>query len=139
MTNDQFLAGSGAAQAVPGPLFTFAAYLGVVMRPEPNGVLGAMLCLFAIFLPAGLLTVDVLPLWGAMRSAVGASRRPADAAGLSDLLAALYTPVATSAIVKPTDFALALAAFAGLAIWKLPPWLVVLLTAAAGGLLASVA
>jgi chromate transporter len=139
VTNDQFLAGYGAAQAVPGPLFTFAAYLGAVMKPEPNGVLGAMLCLIAIFLPAGLLTVAVLPLWGTMRSSRGvqAALRGINAAVVGILLAALYTPVATSAILKPTDFALALAAFGALAIWKLPPWLVVLMTAAAGGLMAT--
>jgi chromate transporter len=137
VTNEQFLAGYGAAQAVPGPLFTFAAYLGAVMGPEPNGVPGAALALVAIFLPAFLMTVGVLPLWGAMRAHPGvqAILRGVNAAVVGILLAALYTPVATSAILKPMDFALALAAFAALAIWKLPPWLVVVLTAAGGALI----
>jgi chromate transporter len=137
VTNQEFLAGYGAAQAVPGPLFTFAAYLGAVMRPEPNGIPGAALALFAIFLPAFLLTVGVLPLWGAMRSHPGvqAALRGVNASVVGILLAALYNPVWTSAILKPTDLALALAAFAALALWKLPPWFVVLLTAAGGALI----
>jgi chromate transporter len=137
VTNQEFLAGYGAAQAVPGPLFTFAAYLGAVMRPEPNGIPGATLALFAIFLPAFLLTVGVLPLWGAIREHTGAQAalRGVNAAVVGILLAALYDPVWTSAILKPTDLALALGAFGALALWKLPPWLVVLLTAAGGALI----
>ncbi|MGH9245885.1 MAG: chromate efflux transporter [Acidimicrobiales bacterium] len=137
VSDEDFLAGYGAAQAVPGPLFTFAAYLGAVMEPEPNGVPGASLALVAIFLPAFLLTVGVLPLWGAMRSHRGlqATLRGVNASVVGILLAALYDPVATSAIEKPTDFALALGAFGALAIWKLPPWLVVVLTAAGGALM----
>jgi chromate transporter len=140
VTNDEFLAGYGAAQAVPGPLFTFAAYLGAVMRPAPNGVPGAALALVAIFLPGFLLTLGVLPLWGVLRShsRMQAVLRGVNASVVGILLAALYTPVATSAIKKPTDFGLALAAFGALAVWKLPPWLVVVLTAAAAALMAAI-
>jgi chromate transporter len=137
VTNGQFLAGYGAAQAVPGPLFTFAAYLGAVMRPQPNGVAGAALALCAIFLPSFLLTIGALPSWGALRSnpAAQAALRGVNAAVVGLLLAALYNPVWTSAIHGPADFGLALAAFGLLAIWRLPPWLVVVLTAAAGAAL----
>jgi chromate transporter len=134
VSNDAFLAGYGAAQAVPGPLFTFAAYLGTVMKPEPNGWLGAALCIVAIFLPGFLLTIGGLPFWhdlrrfGAMRSAlVGVN-----AAVVGLLLAALYDPVWTSAIRSPADFALALAAFALLVSWKIPPWVVVIASALGG-------
>lgn len=134
VSNDAFLAGYGAAQAVPGPLFTFAAYLGTVMTPEPNGWMGAALCIVAIFLPGFLLTIGGLPFWhdlrrfGAMRSAlVGVN-----AAVVGLLLAALYDPVWTSAIRSPADFALGLAAFALLVSWKIPPWVVVLATALGG-------
>jgi chromate transporter len=140
VTNEEFLTGYGAAQAVPGPLFTFAAYLGAVMKPEPNGVSGAALALVAIFLPAFLITIGVLPLWGAVRASanVQAVLRGVNAAVVGILLAALYTPVATSAILEPLDFALALAAFGALALWKLPPWLVVVLTACGGAVLARI-
>jgi chromate transporter len=136
VSEEDFLAGYGAAQAVPGPLFTFSAYLGTVMEPEPNGVPGAGLALVAIFLPAFLLTTGVLPLWSALRSKpeVQAVLRGVNAAVVGILLAALYDPVWTSAIEKPTDLALALGAFGALAVWKAPPWLVVLLTAAGGAL-----
>jgi chromate transporter len=137
LSEEKFLAGYGAAQAVPGPLFTFAGYLGTVMEPEPNGVAGASLALVAIFLPGYLLMMGALPLWGAlrMRPKVQAVLAGVNAAVVGILLAALYDPVATSAIGKPTDFALALAAFGALAVWKLPPWLVVVLTAVAGAVI----
>jgi chromate transporter len=140
VSNEQFLTGYGAAQAVPGPLFTFAAYLGAVMGPQPNGAIGAAIALVGIFLPAFLLTIATLPGWGAARSrgSVQAALRGVGAGVVGILLAALYDPVATSAILKPIDFALGLAAFGALAIWKVPPWLVVLLTAAGGGLLAAI-
>jgi chromate transporter len=136
--NDQFLAGYGLAQAVPGPLFTFSAYLGAAMQPEPNGVLGAALALVAIFLPSMLLTVAALPLWGTLRSrpAARAALLGVNAAVVGILLAALYQPVWTSAILGPTDFALALGAFGLLEIWRCPPWLVVLLAALAGAAVA---
>jgi chromate transporter len=138
VSKDKFLAGYGAAQANPGPLFAFSAYLGTVMEPEPNGVPGATLALVAIFLPAFLLTVGVMPLWGAMRERpwVQAALRGVNAAVVGILLAALYSPVFTSAIGKPSDLALALAAFGALAVWRLPPWLVVVLTAAGGAVVA---
>jgi chromate transporter len=134
VTNDAFLAGYGAAQAVPGPLFTFAAYLGAIMGPEPNGWQGALLCIVAIFLPAFLLTIGVLPFWDDLRrfKAVRAALVGVNAAVVGLLLAALYHPVWTSAIKVPADFGLGLAAFALLVFWKTPPWLVVLLSALAG-------
>ena len=136
ISNDQFLAGYGLAQAVPGPLFTFSAYLGAAMRPEPNGVLGAAIALVAIFLPSMLLTLGALPLWGTLRSrpAARAALRGVNAAVVGILLAALYNPVWTSAILRPADFALALGAFGLLVVWRCPPWIVVLLTAVAGAL-----
>jgi chromate transporter len=134
VTNDTFLAGYGAAQAVPGPLFTFAGYLGVVMSSPPNGWLGAVICLVAIFLPSFLLTVGALPFWEELRRVhhVRAILTGVNAAVVGLLLAALYDPVWTSAIHKPADFGLAVTAFALLAFWKVAPWLVVLLTAFGG-------
>lgn len=134
VSNDTFLAGYGAAQAVPGPLFTFSAYLGAVMGPEPNGWQGALLCLGAIFLPSFLLVIGVLPFWDQLRrmQAVRATLVGVNAAVVGLLLAALYHPVWTSAIRAPADFGLALAAFTLLAFWKLPPWLVVVLSALGG-------
>jgi len=128
ISNGAFLAGYGAAQAVPGPLFTFAAYLGAAMRDAPNGWIGGALCLVAIFLPSFLLLVGVLPFWDRLRAIAPVRRAMAgvNAAVVGLLLAALYTPVWTSAILSPLDFALALAAFLLLAVWKLPPWIVVL-------------
>jgi chromate transporter len=134
VSNDAFLAGYGAAQAVPGPLFTFAAYLGAVMGPEPNGWLGAAIGLVAIFAPSLLLVVGTLPFWDALRHLrlVQKALVGVNAAVVGLLLAALYNPVWTSGILAPGDFALALAAFTLLVFWKLPPWLVVVLTAAGG-------
>lgn len=134
VSNDAFLAGYGAAQAVPGPLFTFAAYLGAVMGPEPNGWQGALLCLAAIFLPSFLLVIGVLPFWDDLRrfQAVRSTLVGVNAAVVGLLLAALYNPVWTSAIKGPADFGLGLAAFALLVFWKLPPWLVVILSAFGG-------
>jgi chromate transporter len=130
--NDEFLAGYGAAQALPGPLFTFAAYLGAVMRPAPNGWLGAAICLLAIYLPSFLLVSGALPFWDYARRHAGmrAALLGVNAAVVGLLLAALYNPVWTSAIHEPSDFALALAAFLLLAFWRVPPWLTVILTAA---------
>ena len=137
VTNNAFLAGYGAAQAVPGPLFTFAAYLGAVMGPAPNGWLGAAIALVAIFLPSFLLVIGVLPFWQALRGRPFAQSALAgvNAAVVGLLLAALYNPVWTAAIVKPLDFAVALAAFLLLTVWKTPPWLVVMLCAGAGALI----
>ncbi len=134
VSNDVFLAGYGAAQAVPGPLFTFAAYLGAASAVEPNGWTGALLCLVAIFLPSLLLVLAALPHWQALRRQQGARAALAgvNAAVVGLLLAALYHPVWTSAIHAPEDFALALAAFLLLVAWRVSPWLVVLLTAVGG-------
>ncbi|MEK7814282.1 MAG: chromate transporter, partial [Chloroflexota bacterium] len=134
VTNETFLAGYGAAQAVPGPLFTFSAYLGTVMEPEPNGALGGLLALGAIFLPAFLLTIGPLPFWDILRArpAFQSVLRGINAAVVGILLAALYDPVWTSAIHAPEDFALAAAALGLLVLWKLPPWLVVVLAAGGG-------
>jgi chromate transporter len=129
LTAEQFVAGYGAAQAVPGPLFTFAAYLGALM----NGWRGALLGLAAIFLPAFLLVIGALPFWDRLRSKVRfqSALSGINAAVVGLLLAALYHPVWTIAIITPIDFALGLTAFGLLALWKWPPWLVVVLTAAA--------
>ena len=138
VTNEQFLAGYGAAQAVPGPITTFSAYLGAVMQPEPNGALGGLLALGAIFLPAFLLTIGPLPFWDILRArpAFQSALRGINAAVVGILLAALYDPVWTSAIHAPEDFALAAAALGLLVLWKLPPWLVVVLAAGGGAAIA---
>jgi chromate transporter len=138
VTNDQFLAGYGAAQAVPGPLFTFSAYLGAVRSPEPNGVPGAIIALVAIFLPALLLVWGALPFWDMLRAqpVFRGALAGINAAVVGILLAALYTPVWTSAILRPADFGLAVACVGLLMIWKLPPWAVVVFAAVSGQVLA---
>jgi chromate transporter len=138
--NDAFLAGYGAAQAVPGPLFTFAAYLGTIMQPGPNGWLGGLLCLCAIYLPSFLLLIGVLPFWDALRrrTAVQSALKGVNAAVVGLLLAALYTPVWTSAILRPADFGLGIAAFLLLVFWRVPPWLVVVLGALSASALARI-
>ena len=135
VTNDQFLAGYGAAQAVPGPLFTFAAYLGAVIGGWPT----AVVCLLAVFLPSFLLVVGVLPFWEELRSKTWAQSalRGVNAAVVGLLLAALYNPVWTAGITSPADFAIGIAAFLALFMWNVTPWLVVLLSALAAGILAS--
>ena len=134
--NDSFLAGYGAAQAVPGPLFTFAAYLGAVI----GGWKTALLCLIAIFLPSFLLVAGILPFWEGLRrrTATQAALRGVNAAVVGLLLAAFYTPVWTSGILTKADFGLAAFAFLLLFLWRTPPWLVVILCAAGGELLAVV-
>ena len=148
VTEERFLAGYGAAQAVPGPLFTFAAYLGATSEPgqtnpnaiefwpEPNRVSGAVIALLAIFLPAFLLVFAALPSWGALRARADAQAalRGINAAVVGILLAALITPVASSAIRAPIDAAFALAALAML-LGKLPPWFVVITIAAIASVL----
>ncbi|WP_423752570.1 chromate efflux transporter [Agrobacterium tumefaciens] len=138
VTEDAFIAGYGATQAVPGPLFTFAAYLGAVVGPQPNGVFGAAIALVAIFLPGMLLLVGALPFWEGFRRHLPAqaAMRGANAAVVGILGAALYDPVWTSAIFTPKDFTLALAGFILLTVWKTPPWVVVVICAAGGVLLA---
>lgn len=139
--NEAFLAGYGAAQAVPGPLFSFAAFLGAAASAAPTGWVGGTLCLLAIFAPSFLLVVGALPFWQQLR---GNGRMQAALAGVNAavvglLLAALYQPVWASAIHRPPDFALALLAFVALAFWKLPPWLVVVASGALGWLASVVA
>jgi chromate transporter len=138
VSQDQFLAGYGLAQAVPGPLFTFAGYLGAAMGPQPNGVLGASIALVAIFLPSMLLTYGALPFWSVLRTrpAAQAALRGVNAGVVGILLAALYHPVWTSAISRPADFVIALCGFGLLTIWRCPPWVVVILAGLAGALLA---
>ena len=140
VTSEAFVAGYGAAQAVPGPLFTFAAYLGAVMGPPPTGLAGAAIALVAIFLPSFFMIVGALPFWDTLRgrSSFQSALRGINAAVVGLLLAALYQPVWTSAIHGPADVGLALAAFGLLAFWKAPAWLVVVLAAAAGTLFALV-
>jgi chromate transporter len=115
-------------------LFTFAAYLGTVMQQPPNGWSGALICLMAIFLPSFFLVYGALPIWDVLRrrSAMQSASLGINAAVVGLLLAAFYDPVWTSAIRSAADFGLAAAAVVMLASWKLPPWLVVILTAAAG-------
>jgi chromate transporter len=134
VTNDAFLAGYGAAQAVPGPLFTFAAFLGSVMTDAPNGIAGGMICLLAIFAPSFLLVIGAMPFWDALRrvEAVRNALLGVNAVVVGLLLAALYNPVWTSAILSAADFGLALAAYTLLVFWKTPAWLVVILTAFGG-------
>ncbi len=136
---DAFLAGYGAAQAVPGPLFTFAAFLGASMNQAPGGWLGGLVALLAIFLPSFLLVLGALPFWEQLRRnrRTQAALMGVNAAVVGLLLAALYQPVWTSAIHRPEDFGLALVALIALLFWKLPPWLVVLGSGALGALLSS--
>jgi chromate transporter len=136
---DAFLAGYGVAQAVPGPLFTFAAFLGAAQGLWPNGVLGAAVALVSVFLPGLLLIYGMLPFWDGFRRrpAAQAALRGVNAAVVGILLAALFDPIWTSTVRAPADFAIALAAFAALVLWKAPAWLVVALTAAAGALAAA--
>lgn len=140
VSNEAFLAGYGAAQAVPGPLFTFAAFLGASMATAPSGWIGGMVCLLAIFVPSFLLVVGALPFWERLRHSLRtrAALAGVNAAVVGILLAALYQPVWISAIHQPQDFGLALVAFVALMFWKLPPWLVVACSGAVGWLLGAV-
>jgi chromate transporter len=138
--DDAFLAGYGAAQAVPGPLFTFSAYLGALVTPQPHGVAGAVLGLVGIFLPGILILVGTLPFWDAFRLRPGAqaAMRGVNAAVVGLLGAALYNPVWTSSVKAPGDFAIALVGFVLLVAWRAPPLIVVLVSACAGIALALV-
>jgi chromate transporter len=131
---NEFLAGYGAVQAVPGPLFTFASYLGAVMTPLGGSLFGAALALFMIFLPGMLLLLAVLPHWNWFRrwARARALMSGANAAVVGILGAALYQPVWTSAILGPYEFALALTGFLLLSVWKLPAWAVVIVLASGG-------
>jgi chromate transporter len=138
VSDNTFLAGYGAAQAVPGPLFTFAAYLGSVVTPSPHGVLGAALGLFGIFLPGVLVLLGTLPFWDTFRKRAGAQAimRGINAAVVGLLGAALYNPVWTSAVNAPGDFGVALVGFVLLMVWRAPPLLVVIVSAVGGTALA---
>ncbi|MGE7770465.1 chromate transporter [Viridibacillus arvi] len=132
VSEETFLAGYGATQAVPGPLFTFAAYLGTVM----NGWQGGVLATIAIFLPAFLLILGTLPFWDSLRRnpKIKGALMGVNAAVVGILIAALYHPIWTSSILAPLDFAFAAILFSMLVYWKLPPWIVVL-TGAIGGVI----
>jgi chromate transporter len=134
VTDGQFLAGYGAAQAIPGPLFTFAAYLGAVAGPAPNGVPGAAIATVAIFLPSFLLIFGALPFWDRLRASVGVRRAltGTNAAVVGILLAALYTPIWTSAIAGPADVVVAAGGLLLLLSGRVPPMVVVGLCALAG-------
>jgi chromate transporter len=138
VSDDAFLAGYGAAQAVPGPLFTFSAYLGTVVSATPHGLIGALLGLFSIFLPGVLILTGTLPFWEALRrrTLAQAAMRGINAAVVGLLAAALYNPVWTSSVRAPSDFAVALVAFILLTVWRAAPLIVVLFSALAGMALA---
>lgn len=134
LTDDQFLAGYGAAQALPGPMFAFSAYLGAAMNPGPQGWLNGLWCLLAIFLPAWLLIGGALPFWDRLRATpwAQAALAGANASVVGVLLAALYSPVIIEGVHGSNDVVVALVAFGLLEHWKAPPWLVVLGMAAVG-------
>jgi chromate transporter len=138
VSDDTFLAGYGAAQAVPGPLFSFAAYLGAVVRPASHGIPGAALGLVGIFLPGMLLLIGTLPFWGAFRTRASAqaAMRGINAAVVGLLGAALYNPVWTSSVRTAGDLGVALVGFVLLTVWRAPPLLVVIIGAMAGMALA---
>ena len=133
ISNESFLAGYGATQAVPGPLFTFAAYLGAVM----HGWQGGLFATVAIFLPAFLLIVGALPFWEVLRNqpTIKGAVMGVNAAVIGILLSALYNPIWTSSILRAEDFALAAILFSMLTFWKMPPWIIVLAGAMGGTLL----
>ena len=139
ISDDAFLAGYGAAQAVPGPLFTFAAYLGTVVKPSPHGLPGAVLGLIGIFLPGVLILMGTLPFWDSFRKRAGAQAvmRGVNAAVVGLLGAGLYNPVWTSSVKTPGDFGIALVGFVLLTVWRAPP-LVVVTVSALGGIIGAV-
>ncbi len=133
ISKESFLAGYGATQAVPGPLFTFAAYLGTVMK----GWTGGLVATFSVFLPAFLLILGALPFWDELRNnlKVKGAVMGVNAAVIGILISAFYTPIWSSSVIQATDFALAAVLFSMLAYWKLPPWMAVVAGAAGGMLL----
>ena len=140
VTPTEFLSGYAAAQAVPGPLFSFSAYLGVLADVGPGGIAGAAIALVAVFLPGFLLLVGVLPFWNAFRTntLAQAVMRGANAAVVGILAAALYDPVFVGAIIDPASFLLALLCFVLLMAWRMPAWGVVIV-GAVGGILVGLA
>lgn len=141
VNDETFTAGYGATQAVPGPLFTFSAFLGAVMQPGLAGLWTGLVALVAVFMPSFLLLLGVLPFWDRLRamSPVQEALRGVNAAVVGILIAALYNPVWTSAVFTATDFALALGAFLVLSFWKWPAWLVVIITALAAATVSALA
>ena len=138
VSDDAFLAGYGAAQAVPGPLFTFAAYLGAVVRASPHGLMGAALGLMGIFVPGVLILIGTLPFWENFRKRARAQAvmRGVNAAVVGLLGAALYNPVWTSSVKTPGDFGIGLVGFVLLTVWRAPPLVVVIISALGGVALA---
>jgi chromate transporter len=138
--NNTFLNGYGAAQAVPGPLFTFAAYLGALMNIQPNGLLGGVICLISIFLPGLLLLIGMLPFWDDFRRLASAKSlmRGVNAAVVGLLGSALYSPLWTSSINNANDFALALLGFVLLTVWKVSPFIIVIISTSGAVLLSLV-
>jgi chromate transporter len=138
VSDDTFLAGYGAAQAIPGPLFTFAAYLGAVAEPSPHGVTGAAMGLIGIFLPGMLILIGTLPFWETFRARSGAqaAMRGINAAVVGILGGAFYDPVWASSVKTTGDFGVALIGFVLLIMWRAPPLLVVVIGAVAGVALA---
>ena len=134
ISEDDFLAGYGAAQAVPGPLFSFSAYLGASFEGAPGGVGGASIALVAIYLPSFLLLLAVLPIWTRLRSDVRsrAALEGVSAAVVGLLAAALYQPLWTSSVVGEREFGIALVTLGLLVVWRSPPWVAVF-AAAVGG------
>lgn len=137
VSNDLFLAGYGIAQAIPGPLLSFAAYLGAISKIPPNGWWGAFLCLTGIYLPSFLLLIGLLPFWGKVRQYhwMKPVTQGLNAAVVGLLLAALYNPVWTNSIHNLKDFCFALSAFLLLSFLKWPSWLVVLIGVSLGQIL----
>jgi chromate transporter len=137
VTKDAFLAGYGATQAVPGPLFTFAAFLGGVLNGPISGVVGALVALFSIFLPSFLLVYSVLPFWKSLRvkPRIRAALAGINASVVGILFAALYQPVFVGGVSATNDFIGVIIAFGALMYWKLPPWLVVIAGGAIGAVL----
>ncbi len=135
---DAFLTGYALAQAMPGPMFAFAAWLGALMPSQPSGALGATLAMLAIFLPGQLLVYGTLPFWARLRAnpRAAAAMAGANAAVVGILGAALYQPLWTSAVFTPRDFVLVVAGFLLLTVWKAPPWSIAALGAASGAVLA---
>jgi chromate transporter len=140
VTNETFLAGYGLTQAMPGPLFTFAAYLGAVKQPMPSGIVGSAIALVAIFLPGVLLVYGMLPFCDELRNgqAMQAAMRGANAAVVGILWLALHDPISKSAVLTSQDFALALSGFLLLTMWKASPWIVVILLVGTATVLAGV-
>jgi chromate transporter len=137
INQDMFLAGYGAAQVVPGPLFTFAAYLGATMTTAPSGWFGGLICLLAIFLPSFLLVTGILPFWKDLRKSprIRKALVGVNAAVVGLLLSAFYDPVWTSGVLSVSDFVLALLAFGLLVYWKTPSWIVVAATGVSGAII----